>query len=106
MSSGVEVIKLGWSALSRQRPRILFLDPNTERLCWLPTGRKQLIPDLSHSVELSTIRQIRVGSGRWARCVSLVFTTKSLMLKVEDPKLFKILVNGLILLTDSFRVEH
>eukprot|EP00607_Mallomonas_marina_P008531 CAMPEP_0182418460 /NCGR_PEP_ID=MMETSP1167-20130531/2886_1 /TAXON_ID=2988 /ORGANISM="Mallomonas Sp, Strain CCMP3275" /LENGTH=624 /DNA_ID=CAMNT_0024592675 /DNA_START=493 /DNA_END=2367 /DNA_ORIENTATION=- len=103
MRMGIDVIKMGWSALSRQRPRVLFLDQSGDRLCWQPIGRPHLVPDVAHSLALKNIRQIRVGSGRWVRCVSLVFEERTLVLKVEDQRLFKTLVDGLILLTDSYR---
>ena len=45
--------------------------------------RTQLIPDPNHSVALSTIRQIRVGTNRYARCVNLIFAQRTLIIKVR-----------------------
>lgn len=105
MRVGVDVVKMGRSALSRHHPRTIFLDSSHSILCWAPPGRAELVMDPAHSVPLNSLRQIRVGAGRWAKCVSLVFTARTLVLQVEEQRLFKILVDGLIQLTDSGRVR-
>lgn len=39
MQSGVDVIKISNSPITRHITRTLFLDRAAQRLCWLPPGR-------------------------------------------------------------------
>jgi hypothetical protein len=100
MQSGIDVVKISNSPITRHITRTLFLDRSAQRLCWLPPGRAHLLPEDGHFVPIFSIQNIRIGTGKFENCVSIMTEKKTLLIKIEEPKLLSQVVEGMLLICE------
>jgi hypothetical protein len=100
MQSGIDVVKISNSPITRHITRTLFLDRSAQRLCWLPPGRAQLVPEDGHFVPIYTIQNIRIGTGKFENCVSIMTEKKTLLIKIEEAKQLSQVVEGMLLICE------
>jgi len=105
MQAGVDVVKIKSSPFTRHLNRTLFLDSRAQDLCWLPPGRGELVVIPKSSIPVSSIKAIKVGSGKMAQCLSIVSESKTLMIKIEDSKHYKQILNGFMALSEANKVK-
>jgi hypothetical protein len=126
MQSGVDVIKISNSPITRHITRTLFLDRAAQRLCWSPPGRSvpfielsltvplstslappflfpfraQLLPEEGRFIPIFAIQNIRIGAGKFENCLSIVTEKKTLLIKIDETKLLSEVTEGLLLICD------
>lgn len=63
--------------------------------------RAQLTVVAKSSMPVASIKTIKVGTGKLDQCISIVSEDKTLVLKIEDSKHFKQIVDGFVALTED-----
>jgi hypothetical protein len=66
-------------------------------------GRVELVPEMKSSILLSSIKSIKIGSGKLEGCISIVSTSRTLLIKIEDKKMYIQMLGGFILVTENNR---
>ena len=63
--------------------------------------RAQLTVVPKSSMPVASITAIKVGTGKLDQCISIISEEKTLVVKIEDSKHFKQIVDGFVALTDD-----
>lgn len=63
-------------------------------------SRAQLVPEEGRYVPVVSIQNIKLGTGKFENCVNIVTEKKTLLLKIEEPKLLSQVVDGLLLICE------
>lgn len=54
-------------------------------------------------IPLQSILSIKIGSAKYENCISLICESRTLLLKIDDPRLFRLTVEGFMMLTEKNR---
>jgi hypothetical protein len=67
--------------------------------------RLQLIPETKSQILLFSITSIKLGSGKYEKCINIISESKVLVLKIDDEGLLRQIVEGFILIVEKNRIH-